>query len=187
MKALRVILILAFILLIGIFAGYVYYGGLDDVDIRMKEQGGEMLLYKEMTGDYQQTGAVITELVAELEKRGVAMEYGFGYFLDDPKKVPKERLRFEAGLIIPARSVPSLTDLFEKYKLRTCPKEKYVITEFSWKGDLSFLISTIKVYPALDRFCRQFNLDPETPVMEIYDQENGMIYYRKKIESKQAS
>ena len=42
----------------------------------------------------------------------------------------------------------------------------------------------MKVYPALNRYIRNYNLSEDGYVMEIYDVPNKRIIYRKEIRSK---
>ncbi len=45
---------------------YSYFGGFSTIDIQISEQGGETLVYEEITGDYKQSAVVMDKIYKDL-------------------------------------------------------------------------------------------------------------------------
>jgi len=56
--------------------------------------------------------------------------------------------------------------------------KKYIVTEFPHKGNMSIIVSIMKVYPALNKYMEENGYEQNVPVMEIYDMPNKKILYR---------
>lgn len=177
----KIALIVVAAIILVVIVLYAYYGGLKSVVVGTKTQGGELLVYKEITGDYKQSKAVMDSLYAALLSDGIKTTKGFGIYYDNPKKVETGKLRSEAGCIIEAADRDKMSELADKYTTKVLPKEEYITTEFPFKGGLSVFVSIMKVYPALNKYVKENAYQEDTPVMEIYDIPNKKIQYRKKI------
>ncbi|MFP4048105.1 MAG: hypothetical protein ACLFT4_10165 [Bacteroidales bacterium] len=55
------LIIIVAILVTGAFV-FIYYGGFNKVTCRIEKQGGEKLVYKEMTGDYAKSAKLMDEI-----------------------------------------------------------------------------------------------------------------------------
>lgn len=176
MKTILIIIATIVVLLVVV---YIYYGGLASVHVQVLNQGGETLVYEEVTGDYKQTGEVSDRVYHALKQDGVETFKGFGIFYDNPKRVEKSKLRSEVGCILEDTSV--VQRLSENYKIKVFPRKDYITVESPFKGQLSILVGIFKVYPAMSRFAKEKGYDEESPVMEIYDVPNKKILYRKEI------
>lgn len=175
MKIILGILIAIVVICIG---GYAYYGGFQSIAFTFKEQGGEVLVYEEVIGDYKQSAEYTNKIYYKLlEEDGIETTKGFGLYLDNPKEVETSELRSEIGCIIDNPDSTLIAKLSEKYKVKVFPKGNYAFTEFPMKGKLSFLIGIMKVYPALEKFCEEHDIHGGA-VMEIYDVPNQKIIYR---------
>jgi len=184
MKVLKIILIIVAVLLVTLVAVYAYYGGFEKVEIKIERAGGETIVYEEMTGDYAKTGEVTNNKVYyALLNDSVETYKGIGIFYDDPKKVAKENLRYEAGCIL-ENNIDSakLEILKEKYKIKTLPEKEYLVSEFPFKGMMSVLVGIMKVYPAVDKYLEGKNIKKADAMMEIYDVPNKKLYYRMEME-----
>lgn len=182
MKAMKVILIAALILIaLGVIV-YAYYGGFYKVKFQVAEQGGETLIYEEMVGDYQQSPVVMDRIYSSLlNNEKIETFKGFGIYYDNPQKVEKSKLRSEVGCILEDRDISKINDLKQKYKIKTYPKGQYIIAEFPYKGKLSVVVGVMKVYPEMNKFIKEKGYSEQGAVMEIYDTPSKKIVYRKEI------
>lgn len=85
------ITLIVIILILVIFAiVFIYYGGFNKVICRIEKQGGEILVYKQMTGDYAKSAKLMDEIYYSLLKDYAIKTYkGFGIYYDNPKEVGK--------------------------------------------------------------------------------------------------
>ena len=181
MKALKIILIILGVLIVLIAGTYAYYGGFKKVEVRVEEQGGEIMVYEEVTGDYSQTYKVSDRIFNSLQNdEKIETTKGIGIFYDDPAKVEKEKMRSEVGCVVENADSTTIAELSEKYKVKIIPRQNYIVTEFPMKGFMSIMIGIMKVYPALDKYCEEHGYG-ESPIIEIYDNANKKTIYRQEI------
>lgn len=174
--ALIVILSLALILL----AIYLYFGGFSKIELQITEQGGEILVFEEITGDYKQSAVVMDKIYHDLLKNEDIETYrGFGIYYDNPKEVEINKLRAEAGCILEANHLKHLPKLEGKYNIKTLPKSKCITTEFPFRGKLSVLLGILRVYPAIQQYAQSNEIEELGEVVEIYDIPNKKIIYRQ--------
>ena len=181
MKILIVILFALAFLVILLTTGYAYYGGFTTVTFKEAEQGGEAMVYEEMTGDYSQTPKVADKIYhALLNDEKIETTKGIDICYDDPKVVEKSKLRSEVGCIVEGLDSTVIAGLSEKYNVKTLPVSNCMVTEFPFKGKLSIFVAMMKVYPAFRKYFEQHGVS-NTPVVEIYDVLNKKIVYRKEV------
>ena len=179
MKIFKITSIIVVVLMILAALVYAYYGGFKTITFKEAEQGGETLVYEEMIGDYSQSPNLQNKIYyALLNDEKIETTKGFGIYFDDPKAVEKSKLRSEAGCIVEDLDSAAIARLSEKYNVKTLPQSHCIVTEFPNKGMLSIIIGLIKVYPALETYCKQQG-SGGGPVMEIYDVPNKKIIYRQ--------
>jgi DNA gyrase inhibitor GyrI len=179
MKAILIILISLIILILVILA---WLGAFKKVHVFAARQGGETLVYETIKGEYRQSAAAMDRIFYRLLNEDKIETFkGFGIYYDDPKKVSKDKLRSEAGCILEPADVAKTESLAKKYQVKVFPEGDYLVAEFPYKNKLSIFMSLAKVYPALDKYAKMHNYNPEGFVMEIYDIPNKKIYYRKEI------
>ena len=182
MKMLKIILVVIVVLIAIVAIAYIYYGGLSKVEVKEEMQGGEVLVYEEVVGDYAQSGKYTDKVYYSLlNNEGIETTKGFGVFYDNPQQVEKSKLRSEIGCIVEGLDSTQIADLAGKYKVRTYPKANYVTTEFPFKGSLSILIGLTKVYPQINKYIKEHGISEKGAMMEIYDVPNKKIIYRKEI------
>ena len=178
----KITLIIIGIILALIAIVFIYYGGSNKVNCRVEKQGGETLVYKEMTGDYAKSAKLMDELYYSLiNDYGIETFKGFGLYYDNPKDVEKSILRSEIGCIIEEKDSSKVPKIKEYLKVKTFPKKTYIVAEFPSKGKLSIVFGMMKVYPAIDKFVKKSGYKKEGAIMEIYDVPNKKIVYRKEI------
>jgi hypothetical protein len=161
---------------------YTYFGGFKSLKIKIAEQGGETVVYDSIIGDYRQSGVVMDKIYYSLLNDYKIETYkGYGKYFDNPKKVEKSKLRSEAGCFIEVKDIENVTKITGGLKSKVLPTQKYIISEFPYKGKLSVFFSILKVYPALSKFAENNGFDSDGAVTEIYDIPNKTISYRKEI------
>jgi len=174
----KIILVVLAVLLVSILIVYAYYGGFRKITFAIQEQGGEVLVYEDVTGDYAQSFVVSDRIYhALLNDEKIGTTKGFGIFLDNPKKVEKSQLRSQVGCIVDHADSALIARLSEKYHVKTFPRGKYASAEFPMKGKISIIVGIMKVYPALEKFCQEHGISGGA-VMEIYDVPNKKTIYR---------
>ena len=175
----KIVLIILAVLVILLIVVYAYLGGFSKISFRIENQGGETIVYENLTGDYSQAAKVSDRIYYSLlNEDKVATTRGIGIYYDNPKKVEKSKLRSEIGCIVENVDSVTLTRLSEKYQIKTLPQSEFVVAEFPFKGKLSVLFGIMKVYPALDKFNKEQGYI-ESPITEIYDVLNKKIIYRQ--------
>ena len=174
------IILVAILVLVAIV--FIYYGGFNKVTCRIEKQGGEKLVYKQMTGDYAKSAKLMDEIYYSLlNDYDIETYKGFGIYYDNPKEVEKSKLRSEIGCIIEDKDNSKLTQINEGLNIKTFPEKSYIVAEFPSKGKLSILFGIMKVYPAIEKFLEKSGYKKEGAVMEIYNVPNKKIVYRKEI------
>ena len=180
MKILLIVIISLTLILI--FA-YGYYGGFKKLNIQITLQGGETVVYEDILGDYRQTGIVMDKVYYTLlNDYKIETFKGYGKYIDNPKKTETSKLRSEAGCIIEKKDLESLSGLSVNFNKKILPVEKYITTEFPYKGKISVFFSIMRVYPLLNKFAKENNMNDTGAVTEIYDIPNKRILYRKEID-----
>ncbi len=179
----NVALIIIGVVILTIIGLYGYYGGFTKVRFNhVKDQGGQVLVYKEMQGDYAQSEKLINEVYYTLLNDFKVETYkGFGIYYDSPKKVEKSKLRSEVGCILEAKDKEKIKEIETKLKVKTLPPQSYIETVFPAKGKISFLIGVIKVYPALEKYNKSQENTNIGYCIEIYDEANKEITYKQVI------
>lgn len=181
-KVMKIVLFILLFLIVVIICVYAYYGGFKKVVFRSEIQGGEIMVYQEVVGDYRQAGKVSDNIYHILLNDYKIETYkGVGVFYDNPNEVEKSKLRSDIGCILEPRDTARQAELQNKFKIRTLSNTKYLVAEFPHKGMMSVFVGLLKVYPALNKYIKENNINIDTPIMEIYDVPNKKIIYRKEI------
>ena len=179
MKIIKVILIILAVVVALFIAVYAYYGGFGKISFSIENQGGETIVYENLTGDYSQSAQVSDKIYyALLNDDKIETTKGIGIYYDNPENVAKDQLRSEIGCIVENADSVTLAKLSKKYQVKTLPTGEFVVAEFPFKGKLSVMFGIMKVYPALEKFCKEQGYI-DSPITEIYDVPNKKIIYRK--------
>jgi len=161
---------------------YTYYGGFTAPEFIIQPDGGYLLVYQQLSGDYKFSGQAIQRTHDALSKQcNVESINGFGTYYDNPAFVEKNKLRFDAGCIVDMKDSAKLASLEADYKIKTLPKAMYVSTEFPYKGSLSIMLGVMKVYPAFNQYVKQHALQSEGPITEIYMMDEEKIRYLQEL------
>ena len=183
MKTLKIILIVC-ISVIAVCTGiYAYFGGFKNIEFETLEQGGEILAYEEVIGDYSQTAEVTNRVYNYLlDEHDIETFKGFGIFYDNPETTDRDRMRSESGCIIQNADSSKLADISGKVKIKRAAKGNYIVTEFPYKGAMSIMVGIMKVYPAMAKYAIENGIKDENPIMEIYDVPSKKIIYRRQFD-----
>ncbi len=178
----KIIIIVTLVLISAFIIIYAYYGGFINLKCKIEKKGGETVVYKNVTGDYRLTGIVMDEIYYGLLNEYKIETYkGYGKYFDNPKKVEKSKLRSEAGSIIEQRDLDKLNELPRDFLVKKMAEGRFITTEFPYKGKMSVIFSTMKVYSTLNKFAQNNGYNDDGAVIEIYDIPNKKILYRKEI------
>ncbi|GHV83198.1 hypothetical protein AGMMS50212_05380 [Spirochaetia bacterium] len=181
MKTVSIIIVVLILVLIVTSA---YFGLFSKINVRVEEQGGETIVYENMVGDYGKAAGVTDKIYHDLlDNYKIETTKGFGIYYDNPKNTDKDKLRSEIGCVVEntgSSTETLISKLLQKYPIRILPVQNYIVTEFPFKGTVSVLFGIMRVYPAIDKFCKTNNYK-DAPIMEIYDVPNKKIIYRKEI------
>lgn len=183
MRALKIILIIIVALLAIIIAIYAYYGGFKKINFTIKESGGEVVVYEELIGDYKNSALAMDKIYNSLKNDfGIESTKGIGIYYDNPQEVDISKLRCDTGCIIEVSDTAVLQKIAEKFRIKTLPLKNYLMTEFPFKGTMSIMVGIMRVYPALNKYATENNVNTDGPVTEIYDTPNKLITYRQELE-----
>ncbi|MDR0927387.1 MAG: hypothetical protein LBO69_06430 [Ignavibacteria bacterium] len=179
MKILKIILIIVAVIIAVCIGITAYYGGFHTVEFATSEQGGEILVYEDFTGDYSRTGEVTGRVYNKLKNDfGIETTKGFGYYFDNPDLVEASKCRAQIGCILNPSDSGRIEELSKAFKIRIFPKGQYTFTDFPYKGMASIFVGMMKVYPEYTKLADTSKADLKGPLMEIYDVANETITYR---------
>jgi len=166
--------IILFALLI---AGYLaYLGVFNSLTVSEKVMDPYTIAAERFVGPYSKTGEVFNKVHSTLRIAGVNGTLGLGIYYDDPQTVPADKLRSDCGEVINPKDTVKLK-IFKELKIMTINKSRAVITEFTIKSPLSYMVGPMKAYPALVAYIQKNNLKINSAMYEIYDMpENKIIY-----------
>lgn len=183
MKLLKIILIIIVALIILLTIVYAYYGGFKKLIFRIVRQGGEFIVFEEVTGDYSESEKVIRKICQQLiNDEEIRITKKIGIYFDDSKK-KGENMYAEVGCIIENINNDKQEELKQKYKIKVLPETDYIITEFPYYNNSSVMIGIMKIYPAFEKYMimNGYNKNEEKVTTEIYDMLNKKIIYRKAV------
>lgn len=167
---------------------YAYYGGFTTVTPFIKMCGGETLVYKKVIGGYSHIAKVSDAVHSELlNEYDIETDKEFGIYYNSSKNFGMNKLPSDIGCIIENKDVEKFKTTDIRFDIGKLPEEEYMVIEFPFKGKLSGLVATMKVYPVFEAYAKQNGYVVDTPVMEIWDIVNKKTSYRKKLISQSDS
>ncbi len=175
------------IVFIAAIIGLLFYLGVF-YPIKLKEQavGDYWVVYQASVGPYENVGPAMNKICQNLKDDGIETKLSFGVYYDDPKKVDKAKLRSEVGAILDEKYYNRIESLRSKYNIKQLKKRNSLVSEFPLRNDLSYMLGPMKVYPAMDNYCKEKDINIENIKdgfgLEIYDMENKKITYILPIE-----
>lgn len=166
---------------------FLFYEGVF-CSVKVSEQvvGDYWVVCRENVGPYEKVAPVMKKVCEDLKNDGIETNLECGLYYDDPKDVSKENLRSEVGAILDVKYCDRIESLQSKYKVKQLKSRNSLVAEFPIKNVLSFMVGPMKVYPAMDKYCKAKNIDVKAIKdgfgLEIYDIGNKKTTYIMPIE-----
>lgn len=170
---------------IGLTSYALYLGAFHNIEVTEKKAGPFTIVYKNHQGPYHKIGPVFADLNKAMQPLLMRKATLVGLYYDDPARIPEEKLRSAAGVLITTGEASRLgPNLPEGLALRTIPIRRYITASFPFKSNMSYMLGAIRIYPALGAYAEKLNL-PEveyeaTDYEDHYGLEierNGFIEY----------
>jgi hypothetical protein len=170
-----VVIIIVIIGLGTVLAGY--YGAFTRVSVTEERKKSLWLIYEKFTGPYQKTGPVMDKLYyVLLNDESIETFKGFGIYYDNPREVNPNKCRSIVGSILEEKDYNKIDELKKRYNILKLTETNGLSSQFPYKGKLSILMGTMKVYPKLNKARNRLGIKSK-PIMEIYNIPKKMIYY----------
>lgn len=163
------------ILIAAIIVGVVlilcwWIGLFDTATVQTTYEGGYTLVGKEYTGSYSNAGKNMADVTAQLNREGAKYTRGFGVYYDNPRNTPPEQLRSFVGGILDEKDSTMAPQLREKgFKVESMQRGQALVVSLPLRTNLTYIIGTMKAYPALNKYLQEKNLKSAGAAMEIYD------------------
>lgn len=136
-----------------------------------------IFVYEKFIGPSQNVIKVIDDLYFDLlDKASVDTFKNIGVYYDTPHAISMQKCRSVVGCLLEKDDYKLLDDLKEKYKVVEIPSAECVTASYPFRSPLSISVAILRVYPKMKRFLKQESIG-ETPVVEVYDDEGGVINY----------
>jgi len=176
MKALKWILIVLAVLVLILLAFLAYMGVFSAPKATEMKTGPYLLVYEEFTGPYAQTGKVFERVSKAVKAEGFDTPLGIGIYLDDPSKVPQEKMRSRCGVVIDKKDIVKFNRVRYKFKTKRIAEKDSIVVEFPIRNNLSYMIGPMKGYPALMKHAQAKGYQMAQPI-ELYDMPKGKILF----------
>lgn len=152
------IIVLAFLLpLFGVFA---WWGGFNRVEITEAQAGPYRYVYLEHTGDYGNLPKTQARVRALMEEQKIPRGASITVLLDDPRKVPRDRLRARTGYLVGPGVMAQ-----EPLRLGEIPRRPVLVASVR----AAALLAPSKAYQALHEYLQQRRRELVMPTVEIYE------------------
>lgn len=162
-----------------LLVGYsAYLGAFNRIEVEIREVGPYNVFYRAQRGPYRQTQETLDAIGEIIRQAGHEPALGFGIYHDNPREVPQERLRSEAGYILASISADLATRLRGNGLFKHIPRRSYYVAEFPYRNRLSILLGIMRVYPRLMQAVEEREgPDQKKYSLEIYDFKNRKTIY----------
>ncbi|MGF7141253.1 hypothetical protein [Roseimarinus sediminis] len=173
-------LIIFLFLLLSVLTYLGFYNAFYSPKINTGIDGGEIIVYQTSKGQYHLTDSLMKIVFNEVyEVNNIVVNKGFSKFYSTPDYRDKQTIGFDAGCIVEPADSLKLSAIDETFSITKIEKTHYLLSEFPLKGRMSILIGARKVYPQLDKYCKENGYRMDVPVFEIYDRKAQKITYRR--------
>jgi hypothetical protein len=162
---------------------FAYMGLFSKMAVAEKMMGPYTGVYESYVGDYMKIGQVFERVNGNMKNEGITCGQSFGVYYDDPRQVPKEKLRSECGVILGDKDLAKAKGLKKKYQIKTLPAKMSLVTEFPIKNVMSYMFGPMKAYPALENYAKDKGYQL-TLAYELYDQPAKKTIYVMTFEKK---
>ncbi len=182
MKKIKAVSLIFLVFLAFLLSFYAMYGGFKKVECRVIHVGGELFVYEEIRDDYQRISYIVDSLYESLlQNKNIENIISCMVYYPDSMYINKNAVGAEVGCIVDVSDSLTLHKLQKIYKIKTLPLSNYIVAEFPYKGKTSLTLASMKLYPAMDTFLEDSNLQVKNTLTEVYDVKNKKITFRKEI------
>ncbi len=181
------IFIILSVVFVGVIIGLLFYQGIF-YPVKLQEQvtGDYWVVYQGNIGPYEKVGTVIEKICNNLKTDEVETPVSFGIYYDNPSQAEKAKLRSEVGAVLSEKYYSRIQDLQSKYNIKQTQKRNSIVAQFPLRNILSYMIGPMKVYPAMEKYCKNKKIDIKKVKdgygLELYDLKNKKITYILPIE-----
>jgi hypothetical protein len=178
----KILIVIIILLILAALFYLVYAGMFYSPTVTVQEMGPYDIVYDDHIGPYQETGKIQDDIYQYLiDNYQISTFKGIGIYYDNPQKVAKEKLRSKAGCIIEQADLTAEIKTDTDYKFMTIDRQNMIYAEFPFKSKMSIMIGIMKVYPKMQKFCKEKEMEFRESI-EIYDVPNKKILYLMKID-----
>jgi|GEM_PF-2464975 len=171
------------IIIIFVGAALAFFGLFNRIDLEIKEAGGEIVVYRNVKGDYKQVRTLMNELYHELRiEFEIKTNLGYAKYLSSPIGLNSDEVYAEVGVVLKKEHFDEIPELEKDFLVKKIELKEYIVTEFPFRGKTSNFFVLKKVYPALDKFAGEKGFFVGSPVIEIEDIVGSRITFMKEIE-----
>lgn len=177
MKIIKIALVILGVLALIVLGVLWSSGFFADIKMEEKEMGGYLVIGKDITGPYEQTGKYMQQVESKIKAEGIPVSKGLGIYYDNPDVTPKEKCRSFVGSIIDKNDMAkALSIQASDLRIDSIPTAQSVVVEFPANNQISYMVGPIKVYPALNEYMKEKNYKC-TLSFEVYDMNQRKIIY----------
>lgn len=176
----QLVIVMVFVLFI-----WGYYGGFNRIDIGESVPGGEIIVYKKVTGSYKKTPTHMNEVYDSLMAGfNIQTTKGVAVYYDAPDDVAEENLRSDVGCVIDdieAIDQQTMTKIRQLWHVEMLPVAPSVVVEVPSRGKISVVVNMFRVHSKIKRYISSQGYQ-KGALTEIYDMNANKIIYRQRID-----
>lgn len=136
-----------------------------------------VFVYKKFVGPSQEIIKRIDDLYFDLlDQDSIDTFKNIGVYYDKPNSITSRKCRSLIGCVLEKEDYRHVDALKEKYNVIELPSHECLTATYPYRGPLSISVAVLRVYPKIKKFLRLQSLT-DVPVMEVYDDEQGVISY----------
>lgn len=156
------------------------YGGFIKISPEIKECRSEILVYKKITGDFDQRYKASKRIFQKLIRDTKILSCkSFVIYYENPKHTGKFSIPYDIGCMLDPYDLKRKEEICTDFNITEFPAGKYLVAEFPYINRISISLGILKVFPVLDHYAKNHGYKIDTPVLEIWDVPQNKIIYRK--------
>lgn len=180
-KVVKILLIVVAIFVLAVLSFLLYMGVLKKMIVRMEHRGPYTMAYVEHIGSYSDVAEPMEKLGKELADAGFDYGISAGIYHNNPKNMHDEQLYSKIGYIVADSDMDKVEANKDKFNFDIIEEGDYVVTDFSLRNTLSYIIGSGKAYPAIGKYLKGKKATSYSASVEIYDTKNKSILFLIKI------
>lgn len=136
-----------------------------------------VLVYEKFIGSTQKVVPVLDELCFNLlDKDSIDTFRNVGIYYDKPHVLTFRKCRTVVGCLLEKEDLKHLEQLKGRYNVIELPAQECYTASYPFCGPLSISVAVLRVYPKIKKVLQK-KYQQEAPVLEVYDDEKGLINY----------